>query len=214
MQVRIWLIRHGMTEGNLEQRYVGATDEPLCEKGRQQILDKRMHQRFENVYVSPMRRCQETAEILFPAVHKIVVKDFRECSFGEFEYRNYRELNGNPDYQAWIDSGGTIGFPGGENQKEFCGRVQSAFKKCILKEIIPKAQQWHQSLRCSGTGSKEWCTAMVVHGGTIMAILSKWAVPQFDYFHWQVKNGCGFVITLDTDEWMKEKGRLSVVENF
>ena len=124
MQVRIWLIRHGMTAGNLEQRYVGTTDEPLCEKGRQQILDKRWAHQFEDIYVSPMRRCWETAEILFPTVHQIVVENFRERSFGEFEYRNYRELNGNPDYQAWIDSGGTIGFPGGENLKEFCDRIQ------------------------------------------------------------------------------------------
>ena len=49
----------------------------------------------------------------------------------EFEYRNYQELNGHPDYQAWIDSGGTIGFPGGEDQKAFCDRVQTAFEACI-----------------------------------------------------------------------------------
>ena len=55
---------------------------------------------------------------------------------------------------------------------------------------------------------------MVVHGGTIMAILSKWAVPQFAYFHWQVKNGCGYGVRLDMDEWLSGQGRLSVIEKF
>ena len=30
----IYLIRHGMTEGNKKQRYIGTTDEPLCPEGK------------------------------------------------------------------------------------------------------------------------------------------------------------------------------------
>ena len=41
MKIKIWLIRHGMTAGNRQQRYVGTTDELLCEEGRQQIILKR-----------------------------------------------------------------------------------------------------------------------------------------------------------------------------
>lgn len=39
-------------------------------------------------------------------------------------------------------------------------------------------------------------------------------VPQFDYFHWQVKNGCGYGVRLDMDEWLSGQGRLSVIEKF
>ena len=102
MKIKIWLIRHGMTAGNRQPRYVGTTDELRCEEGRQQIILKRQliksDQDIQNVYVSPMLRCRETAEILFPAVSQITEAGFRECSFGEFEYRNYQELNGHPDY--------------------------------------------------------------------------------------------------------------------
>ena len=49
---------------------------------------------------------------------------------------------------------------------------------------------------------------------TLVELLSKWAVPQFDYFHWQVKNGCGYGVRLDTDEWLSGRGRLSVIEKF
>ena len=203
MKMKIWMIRHGMTAGNQEQRYVGITDEPLCEEGRQQIQAKKQMRMQDNdvvtVYVSPMRRCLETAKILFPSANQKVIEGLKECRFGEFEYRNYQELNGNPDYQAWIDSGGIIGFPGGENQDEFCSRVQNAFRQMVLEQMIPEAQE---------------DTAMVVHGGTIMAILSKWAVPHADYFHWQVKNGCGYVVSLDTDEWLAGNGKLYVSEKY
>ena len=80
MKIKIWLIRHGMTEGNRQQRYVGTTDELLCEEGRQQIILKRQliksDQDIQNVYVSPMLRCRETAEILFPAVSQITEAGF------------------------------------------------------------------------------------------------------------------------------------------
>ena len=31
---RVYLIRHGLTEGNRLRRYIGRTDEPLCAAGR------------------------------------------------------------------------------------------------------------------------------------------------------------------------------------
>lgn len=37
--MKIVLIRHGMTEGNVSRRYIGITDENLCPKG-QQILNE------------------------------------------------------------------------------------------------------------------------------------------------------------------------------
>ena len=43
-QIELYLIRHGMTLGNVEHRYIGRqTDEPLSEDGRQQ-LEKRKDQ--------------------------------------------------------------------------------------------------------------------------------------------------------------------------
>ncbi len=65
------------------------------------------------VFVSPMLRCRQTAEILFPQIPQIEIDPWREMDFGEFEGKNYAQLNGDPRYQAWIDSGGTLAFPGG-----------------------------------------------------------------------------------------------------
>ncbi len=37
------------------------------------------------VFVSPMRRCLETAEVLYPGQEPVVIEEFRECDFGLFE---------------------------------------------------------------------------------------------------------------------------------
>lgn len=99
------LIRHGKTAGNLLGRYIGSrTDEPLCDEGREGLAGKQLPE-VERLYVSPMKRCVETAEILWPGFDRKKmqkVTDLRECDFGDFENKNYKELSGNGDYQAWI----------------------------------------------------------------------------------------------------------------
>ena len=112
----IYLIRHGMTAGNQKKRYIGRTDEPLCQEGRERLEQIRkcaLYERPDLLYVSPMLRCLETAQILFPGMKQSVIADFRECDFGEFENQNYLELAGNANYQKWIDSktsGGDVWF--------------------------------------------------------------------------------------------------------
>ena len=77
----------------------------------------------EIVFMSPMQRCRESAQILFPDREKIEIPEWKEMNFGAFEGKNYEQLNGNPQYQAWIDSNGTLPFPEGESQAEFIDRV-------------------------------------------------------------------------------------------
>ena len=63
--IKLWLIRHGKTEGNKLSRYIGTTDEPLCQEGTE-FLHKMDYPKVQAVYVSPLKRCVQTAEILFP----------------------------------------------------------------------------------------------------------------------------------------------------
>lgn len=177
--LEIQMVRHGKTAGNLLGRYIGTTDEPLCAKGVEELCGKACGNP-EIVYASPLRRCLETAEILWPGIPVVKVNDFRECDFGEFENKNYKELSGNPAYQAWIDSNGRLPFPDGESLENFKARVQGAFRHTI--QAAEKAG--YQKI------------ALAVHGGTIMAIMEKWGTPAGEYYRWQVKNGEGFVITV------------------
>ena len=172
------LIRHGKTQGNLEHRYIGCrTDEPLCAQGKVE-LQRIAIPPVERVFASPLRRCIETALILCPDIPIETVEDFRECDFGEFENKNYAELNGRTDYQAWIDSGGELPFPGGESRAQFSKRCVAAFEK-LRKE----------------TAGQD--CAIIAHGGTIMAIMEHFARPKGGYFDFQVKNGQGYILHED-----------------
>ena len=186
------LIRHGKTAGNLLGRYIGSrTDEPLCDEGREGLAGKQLPE-VERLYVSPMKRCVETAEILWPGFDRKKmqkVTDLRECDFGDFENKNYKERSGNGDYQAWIDSNGTLPFPNGESMDAFKSRCLEAFAR-IVEEVSGAEQEWIASGK---TGI--FRAGIVVHGGTIMAILEQYGYPKAAYFDYQVKNGCGYRLT-------------------
>lgn len=186
------LIRHGKTAGNLLGRYIGSrTDEPLCDEGREGLAGKQLPE-VERLYVSPMKRCVETAELLWPEFDRKKIQkvtDLRECDFGDFENKNYKELSGNGDYQAWIDSNGTLPFPNGEAMDAFKSRCLEAFAR-IVEEVSGAEQEWIASGK---TGI--FRAGIVVHGGTIMAILEQYGYPKAAYFDYQVKNGCGYRLT-------------------
>ena len=170
------LIRHGETEGNQQHRYIGSrTDEPLCETGKEG-LRKREYPLVSRVFVSPMKRCLETAQLIYPDISYEIVENFRECDFGTFENLNYTQLNGRADYQAWIDSNGEIPFPGGESRAEFAARCTAAFDALQMLDLPQDC-------------------AMIAHGGTIMAIMEKYARPRGSYYDFQIKNGQGYVLS-------------------
>ncbi len=179
--MKICLIRHGATAGNLEHRYVGTTDEELTEEAARKLgAERKKYPAPDCVFASPMRRCLQTAELLFPGLQPQLCADLRECSFGEFEYRNYRELQGDGRYQAWIDSGGTLAFPGGESRGAFSDRCCAAFGLCCRRALEGGADM----------------AAFVVHGGTIMAVLDRYSRPHRDYYEWQLPNAQGYLCEL------------------
>jgi alpha-ribazole phosphatase len=193
----ILFIRHSITKGNLEKRYIGRTDEPLCKQGID-LLSTKVFPCCDSLYTSPMKRCIQTGRLLFPDLQPRVLDDLRECDFGEFENKNYLELSGNPDYQKWIDSGGRLPFPGGESQEEFQQRSIRGFL-AVVEE---------------GMKNQKQSIAMVVHGGTIMSVMEAFEVTQKDYFSWQVKNAGGYFLHVEEELWKKNKPFLVIKNEF
>ena len=184
--MEIIFLRHGKTAGNCEKRYIGKTDEPLCDLGIAEINAKQ-YPKAGIIICSPMKRCVETAKLIYPNAEAVLCDGMQECNFGAFEGKNYLELNGNPAYQKWLDSGGTCPFPNGERLADFKKRCVIAFEKVM------------------DTYKEQKSIAFVVHGGTIMAIFEKYAFPQKEYYDFQVKNGCGYAAKYDGKQ-------LSIVE--
>ena len=183
------------TEGNKLSRYIGTTDEPLCQEGTE-FLHKMDYPKVQAVYVSPLKRCVQTAEILFPGAEQVVCEQMRECDFGLFEGKNYQELTGNPKYQSWIDSGGTKAFPGGEDPMEFRKRCVCGFEQMMEKMIKGKRKK----------------IAFVVHGGTIMSVMEAFDPEKKEFYHWQVKNGKGFHFQIEEEKWQQGKRQFEEIE--
>ncbi len=191
--MELLLIRHSKTAGNLARKYVGRTDEALCAEGV--ALAKEAAARFpsvQRVYSSPMRRCRETAEILFPGLAPVILDGLRETDFGKFEGKSYDELKDDPDYIRWLDSGGEAPIPGGESRAEAAERTMLAFGDALIDLM---AGDWVER------------AAIVAHGGTIMTVMSALGLPEREFYDWQVQNCGGFLVTLDGE-------RLRVIDSY
>lgn len=180
-QITLVLIRHGETEANKERRYLGKTDEPLSEDGKAMLMQTKERGSYPEVdylFCSPMKRCRETAELLYPGKEFTTIPEWEEMDFGEFEGKNYFDLQGDIRYQAWIDSNGTLPFPGGESRAEFIGRCSRGLFR-MLEYTAEPADEKGSSI-----------VGLIVHGGTIMSLLSEFCGGE--YFDYQIKNGQGY----------------------
>lgn len=183
-QITLVLIRHGATKSNEERRYLGKTDEQLSKEGERQLVEyKKMHlyPNIDFLFTSPMKRCIQTADILYPELQPVQMKEWEEMDFGVFEGKNYIELQEDKRYQVWIDSNGTLPFPEGESREEFTIRCDKGFQEMIEKVKQIKEERYKT-------------IGVIVHGGTIMAMLSRYG--KGDYFDYQVANGRGYVCTV------------------
>lgn len=192
--MKLVLIRHERTPGNQLGRYIGITDEDLIPI--ENPMDLQRYPRVQRVYASPLKRCRQTAELLYPGQEIRIKENFRECNFGRFENKNYQELASDPAYQEWIDSNGTMQFPDGEEPSCFRERCRETFNDCVAE--------------CIADGVSD--IAMVVHGGTIMSILEAFDERKLGFYDYQVKNGDGFVVTLEQERWKLGEHRILNVE--
>ena len=181
---KVLFIRHGATAGNLEKRYIGRTDEPLCAQGKAQVNRLALlGLRADVLFVSPARRTRETAAVLFPQLQARVIPDFWETDFGAFEGKTAEELSGDPAYRAWLDTGCQGPIPGGETVEGFKARCRAAFTQAM--ETVPQG----------GTA------AFVLHGGVIMAISEAFVHPVGSFYSYHLEPG-SFTF------WCFQEGRL------
>jgi alpha-ribazole phosphatase len=136
--MRIFLVRHGQTDANLEGRYCGWTDIPLNDDGRTQALALRplvARRSFEAVYASPLSRAAETAALLVGPDVGIVREDaLKEHHFGRFENLTRKEIAAAEpvEYERWMNDFIGYRFPGGESSLDLYDRI-AAFGAELVK---------------------------------------------------------------------------------
>ena len=189
---KLHLIRHGLTQGNLDGRYIGSgTDLPLCEEGRAQLAQLRARFAYpaaEVVFTSPLLRATQTAELLYPGVRTLPLQDLREMAFGVFENRPITELAADPAFAAWMDPASQTVPEGAESREAFARRTDGMLMK--LFEFMIKSQI-HEA-------------ACVTHGGVILNMMARHVLPQRRPEDWMADPGCGYSLRLDTAMWMRD----------
>ena len=87
--MKLYLVRHGQTDWNLEGKAQGHSDIPLNETGvhqAEELRDKLKGLDFDVCYSSPLKRAAQTAEIVADGCTKIVFDDdLKERNFGDYE---------------------------------------------------------------------------------------------------------------------------------
>ena len=178
--MKIWLIRHGMTEANERRLYCGSTDLPLSDHGREELKSVRYTVAHGARFItSGMRRCDETMTMIFGSVNREVIPDFREIDFGIFEMHSYKELKDDPAYQAWLTGNNEKNVPpGGESGEQMTARVLHAFDAVVA----------------AGRDA-----VVVTHGGVIAAIMAAWFPDEGrSRYDWQPRPGRGYELEINT----------------
>ena len=184
--MKLVLVRHGYSQGNLEGTYSGWTDVELTDTGIKELeryKEEYHYPETDRYFSSDLVRCTHTFEVLFGDEHKLDAKyeSLREIFFGDYE-----NLKGDSQTPHFFD-----GFSlnertaNGETISEFAYRNVSQVEK-ILKDL-------KEDNLDSAT--------IVCHSGVIKALLIFLDHRPFsDFRKIDTPNGLGYVLDVDYDE--------------
>ncbi len=181
-------MRHGKTKGNEARRYIGSSDESLSCLGQDQVKRLGTYPAIKVVFVSTLRRSQETARLLFPVARQIIVDGIEELDFGEFEGKTSDELADHAAYQTWVDAECSTRCPQGEGISDIVQRSDQAFRKIIAHAKDLQIEP----------------VIIVAHAGSIMAIMQQFADDERNYFEWSLAHTEGWKLVIEPDEWEAE----------
>ncbi|MBA3015538.1 MAG: histidine phosphatase family protein [Proteobacteria bacterium] len=155
--MRLFLARHGETGSQYSERYIGATDLPLSELGRQQAMQLAdvLPKGVTRCLCSPLHRARETASLALRGRDCLLMdmEALREVDFGRWEGLSFPEIVDQDQalVDEWQQNPTSFQFPEGESVEGFRQRVQEGLMTIVAlpdKEVL-----------------------VVCHGGVIRAML-------------------------------------------
>ncbi len=187
---KLYILRHGSTRANEEGFYIGKTDLPLSEAGREELEEKyRLHEypKVERVYSSPLERALQSAEILFPHREIVISDELREMDFGIFEGVKAVEAVNLDSYKKWLKGGLDNPPPNGESLRSVLGRCYTALDSIISNMMTDSVIR----------------AGIMTHSGIMMNILSCFGLPKLDPMEFMAAPGEGFEISVTSMLWQK-----------
>lgn len=159
--VKFYIIRHGETTATVRGQFHGTMDAELSQEGKEQVkaLNKYFRQQpITRIYVSPLKRCRQTAAILKGRrnVPLTITPQLREIDFGKWEGLTLAQMHkDNPrKLKSWFTDFTRFKMPGGERVTDLISRV-TVF--------------WRRLARKHKTGN----IVIVTHGGPAKVIIMK-----------------------------------------
>ncbi len=187
--MEIFIVRHGLSEGNEKMIFQGRIDFPLAKEGRKQAehLGRFFNQKefvFDRIITSPLKRAKETAELIASQIdnHPDIESEdaFQEFRIGKLEgvkSADVKELF--PSYYkrpptGWLD----FAEFDGESWDELQERVDAVMHKYAPEDKLLENGR----------------LLIVTHGGAIRGILRNLLGVDSGFMYIRVENCCHFKI--------------------
>ncbi|WP_350343269.1 histidine phosphatase family protein [Proteinivorax tanatarense] len=154
--LRLILLRHGQSEGDITGRHEGRADFPLTDLGKKQAQlvanYLSIYYGIDEIYCSPLKRAKETANILGKKImnQPIEEKELMEINNGDLAGLTFEEAEKKfppPESEKIYRA-----LPNGESIIDFRARIEAFWHKFKDENLQPNRQ-------------KTIC--IVAHGGTI-----------------------------------------------
>lgn len=167
MPTKIWLIRHGETQSNLDRVFQGHLDTPLTERGYQQARAVGAALKgvdFDAVYSSDLTRAAETARSIVPNRNDVVLDErLRELNYGVLQgvaidrFRDVLAVHGVAE--SWgpgVFSQNGMAPPEGES----------------ISDLRQRLENFTSDLFAAHPGEREQQVLLVAHGGTLRVLMT------------------------------------------
>ena len=139
--MKLYLVRHGETDGNLARRMQGSVDTPLNSRGKEQAAvtaEALKDVSFDRAFCSLLCRTKETAEIILGNRTTPLEQDARlmEIAFGEAEGRSITAAKEDPEdrmHAFFCDPEAFVPMAEGESFEE----VRRRTAEFVAERILP-----------------------------------------------------------------------------
>ncbi len=165
--MKIYLVRHGESNANLESRHAGWWDAVLTEKGEEDACragELIRHIPFDKVYVSDLTRAMQTQKLALPEIEGEPTEFLREINVGSLGGRLMAECT--DEYGApYLKHREILDFTayGGENWEQLRARMAAFLRKLEQCDYEKVALFFHgcamQALILEATGIHLPCCA-------------------------------------------------------
>lgn len=188
--MKIYLVRHGETDWNLENKIQGQTDTLLNDNGKKQARElaekvSREMGKVGSIYSSRQKRALETARIIGHelSLPPIVHQGLEEICLGEWEGYTWKQVREvfPEEYQNWHRNRRYQAPPKGESYQQLLNRLLPA-----LDDIVKTEEQ---------------DTLLVTHSAVIMTLMSYIYDTPFEDMARNYKTGNAAVVELASDRF-------------